>query len=348
MKTPDIGAPGLGPPLRPRISVEDLLAAKNTPPMRDLADVAADTFDSDEELQEFLTFTRAERHRDLARSPDREFGWPSSVPCLHSATMNTNWADGVTRVAVLTGAGISTDSGIPDYRGPSGVWTQSPDLVAAFTYDSFMGDPAVRARFWQTYLGHAAWQAKPNAAHRALAGLERSGAAVRILTQNVDGLHQKAGSSGRKVLELHGTMHEVVCTGCHVRTSSDATLVRVADGDIDPRCTVCGGILKLAVVLFGERLDPSTVGHAKRIAAQSGLMLAVGSSLQVDPAASLCAVAVEAGHRLVIVNRDPTPYDDLSVEVIREPIGLALPRICAILAANASTTSRAPDPESAV
>ncbi|HEX8627981.1 MAG TPA: Sir2 family NAD-dependent protein deacetylase [Catenuloplanes sp.] len=244
-----------------------------------------------------------------------------------------SWADGVTRVAVLTGAGISTDSGIPDYRGPSGVWTRDPALAKAFTQHSFMADAAVRATFWQTYLGHAAFQAEPNAAHRALADLERAGVAVRILTQNVDGLHQKAGSSPRKVLELHGSIDEVVCTGCRARTPSAQTLARVAAGDIDPRCADCGAIVKLAVVLFGEHLDPATVAHAERIAANSGLLLAVGSSLRVEPVASLCAVAVNAGHRLVIVNRDPTPYDDLAVAVIREPIGTALPRICAALSA---------------
>jgi NAD-dependent deacetylase len=247
--------------------------------------------------------------------------------------MTMSWTTGADRVAVLTGAGISTDSGIPDYRGPDGVWTRDPALVAAFTYEAFMADPQVRATFWRTYLGHAVWRAEPNAAHRALADLERRGVAVRILTQNVDGLHQRAGSSARKVLELHGSLHEVVCTGCGERTPSRVTLGRVAAGDTDPRCPACGGILKLAVVLFGENLDPGTAGLAERIASHSGVFLVVGSSLQVEPVASLCAVAVNGGNRLVIVNRDPTPYDDLAVEVIREPIGDAVPRICAALAA---------------
>ncbi|WP_030435761.1 SIR2 family NAD-dependent protein deacylase [Actinoplanes subtropicus] len=242
-----------------------------------------------------------------------------------------SWIGGVERVAVLTGAGISTDSGIPDYRGPSGVWTLDPALVKAFTYQSFMADPGVRAAFWHTYREHPAWQAQPNAAHHALAGLERSGVAVRVLTQNVDGLQQRAGSSRRKVLELHGTMHEVICTGCGRRTPSEQTMARVEAGDSDPRCTDCGAILKLAVVLFGEHLDPATTGLAERIAANAELLLAVGSSLRVEPVASLCAVAVNAGSRLVIVNRDPTPYDDLAVEIIREPIGVALPQICAAI-----------------
>jgi len=209
------------------------------------------------------------------------------------------------------------------------------------TYRSFMAEAEVRATFWQTYLGHAAWRAEPNAAHRSLADLERAGVAVRILTQNVDRLHQKAGSSPRKVLELHGSIHEVVCTGCRARTPSAQTLARVAAGDGDPRCTDCDAILKLAVVMFGEHLDPATAGQAERIAANSQLMLAVGSSLRVEPVASLCAVAVNAGNRLVIVNREPTPYDDLAVEVIREPIGTALPRICAAFSAAARATSGA-------
>ncbi|GAB3142651.1 Sir2 family NAD-dependent protein deacetylase [Micromonospora sonneratiae] len=242
-----------------------------------------------------------------------------------------DWAYGVTRVAVMTGAGISTDSGIPDYRGPNGVWTRDPAAAEVFTYPNFMADPAVRRRFWQRYLNHAAWQAEPNAAHRALAELERSGSSVRILTQNIDGLHQLAGSTPRKVLELHGSMRTVVCTGCGERTPTGQTLARVAEGEHDPSCPSCGSILKLGLVMFGEHLDATVLGQAKRVAAVSQLLLVVGSSLLVEPAASLCAVAADAGARLVIVNRDPTPYDHLAVDVIREPIGVAVPRIAAAL-----------------
>ncbi|WP_319462036.1 Sir2 family NAD-dependent protein deacetylase [Micromonospora sp. RTP1Z1] len=229
---------------------------------------------------------------------------------------------------------ISTDSGVPDYRGPNGVWTRDPAAAEAFTYDRFMADPAARARFWRTYADHPAWLAEPNAAHRATVELERSSVAVRILTQNVDGLHQRAGSAVRKVLELHGTMHEVVCTGCGARTPTARTLTRVRAGETDPRCDDCGAVLKLAVVLFGEYLDDRVLSQARQIAAASQLLLAVGSSLLVEPAASLCAVAVAAGARLVIVNRDETPYDHLADEVLREPIGAILPRIVAALAAN--------------
>jgi NAD-dependent deacetylase len=239
---------------------------------------------------------------------------------------------GARRIAVLTGAGISTDSGIPDYRGPDGVWTKDPAAADLFTIDNFLADPEVRRRFWQRYVGHSAWQAEPNAAHRALVDLERAGVAVRVLTQNIDGLHQRAGTPARKVLELHGSMHSSECTGCGATTPTTEVLARVAAGEADPPCPDCGGILKLAVVLFGQHLDGQVIGHARNIAAAGDLFLAVGCSLQVEPAASLCMVAVEAGANLVIVNRDPTPYDDQAVEVVREPISTAIPRICGILA----------------
>jgi NAD-dependent deacetylase len=243
------------------------------------------------------------------------------------------WGRDVRRVAVLTGAGISTDSGVPDYRGPNGVWTRDPALADAFRYDRFMADPDVRARFWQTYLGHAAWRAEPNAGHHALAELDRAGLAVRILTQNVDGLHQMTGIAPRKVLELHGSMRSVVCTGCQQRSPASETLARVAAGETDPACPACGGVLKLAVVLFGQHLDHDTFAQAEKIAEASQLLLAVGSSLQVEPVASLCRVAVLAGARLVIVNRDPTPYDGMADALVREPISTALPRITAALTA---------------
>jgi NAD-dependent deacetylase len=252
-----------------------------------------------------------------------------------------DWARGVSRVAVFTGAGVSTDSGIPDYRGPNGVWTRNPEAAEAFTYRRFIADPAIRARLWRAYLGHAAWQALPNAAHLAIAELERGGLSVRVLTQNVDGLHQKAGSSPRKVLELHGTIHEVMCMSCRTRTPTAQTLARVEAGDEDPACPDCGGVLKLATVLFGENLDFATLAHAEKLARNCQLMLAVGSSLQVEPAASLCRVAAESGAALVIVNQQRTPYDGWATEVVREPIGVAVPAICAELISSAPPTPAA-------
>jgi NAD-dependent deacetylase len=249
---------------------------------------------------------------------------------LMSASQDAAWARGVSRVAVLTGAGISTDSGIPDFRGPQGVWTRNPGAERMSTYREYLGDPALRRRSWQARLAHPAWSAEPNAAHTALAKLAGS-TDTWVITQNIDGLHQKAGTPADRVLELHGTMYRVVCVGCGARTEMAAALDRVRAGEADPPCEECGGILKSATVMFGQPLDRAVLARAAQAAAGCQLMLAVGSTLTVEPAASLCAVATDAGARLVIVNRDPTPYDAIATEVIREPIGTAIPRITDVL-----------------
>ncbi|MGW5724208.1 SIR2 family NAD-dependent protein deacylase [Amycolatopsis sp. NPDC003865] len=237
---------------------------------------------------------------------------------------------GARLVGVLTGAGISTASGIPDYRGPDGVWTRSPGAANAFTVENFMADAGVRGEFWRGYRGHAAWRAEPNAAHRALADLDGGGTAVRVLTQNVDGLHQKAGLAARKVLELHGTMHTTRCTACAARVPTTEVLERREE---DLRCPRCGGILQPDVVLFGQRLDGEVLGRARNVAAASEVFLAVGSSLQVEPAASLCAVATGARATLVIVNRQPTPYDEDADFVLRDDIETVVPELCAAVRA---------------
>jgi NAD-dependent deacetylase len=234
-------------------------------------------------------------------------------------------------VAILSGAGISTDSGIPDYRGPNGLWRRDPEAEKLVTYAYYMGDPEIRRRSWQMRRTNRTPHAEPNAAHLAVAGLERAGVPVRVITQNVDGLHQSAGLSARKVLELHGSARSVVCTGCGVRTPMVDALARVEAGEDDPPCLDCGGILKSATVMFGERLDPVVLGDALAIAKACSVFLAVGSSLQVQPAAGLVGVAADHGARLVIVNAEPTPYDERADEVVREPIGTALPRLLAEL-----------------
>ncbi|MFG2212094.1 NAD-dependent deacetylase [Streptomyces sp. NPDC048638] len=230
-------------------------------------------------------------------------------------------------VAILSGAGISTDSGIPDYRGPNGLWRRDPEAEKLVTYDAYMADPEIRRRSWRMRLDSPAFRARPNAAHEAVARLERSGAPVRVITQNVDGLHQLAGMPERKVLELHGTARAVTCTRCRARSSMAWALERVAAGEADPPCLVCGGILKSATVMFGQRLDPQVLGTALGLAKAAEVFLAVGTTLQVHPAASLAGIAAEHGARLVIVNADPTPYDEIADEVVREPIGSALPRL---------------------
>ncbi|MFI5838114.1 SIR2 family NAD-dependent protein deacylase [Catenuloplanes sp. NPDC051500] len=241
------------------------------------------------------------------------------------------WAQHVSRVVVFTGAGVSTASGIPDYRGPDGVWTRTPGLAEAFEYDRFMSDPAVRALFWRTYANHAAWDAAPNGAHRAIAALDRPGMALRVLTQNIDGFHQRAGLAERKVLELHGTMHRTDCTGCGRSLPTAEVRARVLAGEADPRCGGCGGVLKLGTVLFGQELDPVVLGNAAAIMQAAQLVIAVGSSLLVNPAAGLLALAVDRGAHLVVINRDPTPYDELAAEVIREDIEVAVPRVTGYL-----------------
>ncbi|MET8561917.1 Sir2 family NAD-dependent protein deacetylase [Streptomyces flaveolus] len=228
-------------------------------------------------------------------------------------------------VALLSGAGISTDSGIPDYRGPNGLWRRDPEAEKLVTYEYYMTDPEIRRRSWRMRRENQTLQAEPNAAHRAVAELEKSGVPVRVITQNVDGLHQLAGMPARKVLELHGSARSVVCTGCGARGPMEDALARVEAGEEDPPCLECGGILKTATVMFGERLDPVVLGEAVAVTKASQVFIAVGSSLQVQPAAGLAGVAADHGARLVIVNAEPTPYDGLADEIVREPIGTALP-----------------------
>lgn len=230
-------------------------------------------------------------------------------------------------VAVLSGAGISTDSGIPDFRGVNGLWTKNPIAELAAQYGDYVRDPDLRRRSWLARRDNPAWGAQPNEGHRALVRLEQSGRAVRILTQNIDRLHQKAGSSPRKVLELHGNMFEVVCIGCGEGSAMADALARVAAGEPDPACRSCGGILKAATIMFGQNLDAEVIGSAAAFAKACSIFLAVGTSLQVHPAAGLCALAVDGGADLVIVNQDPTPYDELATAVYHEPISEALPRI---------------------
>lgn len=243
----------------------------------------------------------------------------------------------MTLVAILSGAGISTDSGIPDYRGPKGLWRRDPEAEKLVTYDFYMADPEIRRRSWQMRRNSATWRAEPNAGHRAVAELDRrDGVAVRVLTQNVDGLHQLGGMPDRKVLELHGTARAVTCTRCHARSSMAEALERVEAGEEDPPCHVCGGILKSATVMFGERLDPVVLGEAMAIAKASEIFIAVGTTLQVQPAASLAGIAAEHGARLIVVNAEPTPYDEQAAEVVREPIGTALPELLRRLASGPS------------
>jgi NAD-dependent deacetylase len=235
------------------------------------------------------------------------------------------WIAATDAVTCLTGAGISTDSGIPDFRGPNGVWTKDPAAQALFTIQHYVEDPEVRRRAWRERRAHPAWGAEPGPGHHALVRLERDGRLVAIVTQNIDGLHQRAGNDPDRVIEIHGTLHEVACLSCGDRSPMPEALARVAAGEEDPPCRVCGGILKSATISLGQSLDPHVLQAAVEAAAGCELFLAVGTSLQVMPAAGLCDVAKEAGARLVVVNAEPTPYDGVADAVVREPIGEILP-----------------------
>ena len=237
---------------------------------------------------------------------------------------------GAHRVVALTGAGISTDSGIPDFRGPDGVWTRNPAAARMFTLQAYRDDPQVRRQAWRNRRDHPAWHARPNAAHAALARLAAAGRLRAVITQNIDGLHQRAGVPDEQVIEIHGTLFEVECLGCAQRTAMAEALERVAAGEPDPPCRSCGGILKAATISFGQQLDRTTLRRAVEAAAGCDLMLAVGTSLTVQPAAALVEVAAaEAGAPGVIVNASPTPYDHIADAVVREPIGAVLPTLLA-------------------
>ena len=250
------------------------------------------------------------------------------------------WIDEAERVTVLTGAGISTDSGIPDFRGPNGVWTKNPDAEKTATLDFYMSDPEIRKRAWQNRLTFEAWTAEPNAGHTALVELERRGKLLALITQNVDGLHQKAGTDPAKVVEIHGTVHEVNCMSCGERAPMQRALDRVRAGEEDPACRTCGGILKSATISFGQNLVAHDLLRAEAAAQGCDLLLAVGSSLGVFPAAGVVPIAKRHNAKVVIVNAEPTPFDDIADAVLRGSISQVLPAIVR----GARPLTRADDP----
>ncbi|MGH0032185.1 MAG: SIR2 family NAD-dependent protein deacylase [Myxococcota bacterium] len=242
------------------------------------------------------------------------------------------WIDEAERVLVLTGAGISTDSGIPDFRGPQGVWTKNPAAEKMATLQHYMADPEVRRNAWRTRVEMAAHERQPNAGHAALVELERRGKLLALVTQNVDGLHQKAGTSPERVIEIHGTLHEVMCMECDERAPMERALARVRAGEEDPACRSCGGILKSATISFGQNLVPDDLARSQQAAEECDLLLAVGSTLAVYPAAGVVPIAAQRGARVVILNAEPTELDDLAHAVVRGSISELLPRMVAATA----------------
>jgi NAD-dependent deacetylase len=223
----------------------------------------------------------------------------------------------------LTGAGMSTASGISDFRGPGGIWSRYTPV----TIQEFLASDDARRRYWEykqaTFDEFAG--AEPNAGHRALVHLEEARHLEAVITQNIDGLHQAAGS--QRVLELHGTDREVLCLSCDRRFSRAAIQVRLLEGDAVPRCTACDGFLKPATVSFGQSLPEDVLNRAAQLAHESRCLLALGSSLVVHPAAGLPVVAKRSGAALVVVNREPTPVDALADVVIRDDVSEVLPAL---------------------
>jgi len=230
-------------------------------------------------------------------------------------------------ITVLTGAGISTDSGIPDFRGPQGVWTKNPGAERTSTLQDYLADADVRRQAWRNRLASPAWEARPNPGHLAVVELERQGRLRAVVTQNIDELHQRAGSSPELVIDVHGSMWGWRCWSCGATGPMDEVLARLRAGEDDPRCAVCGGILKSTTVSFGQQLDPGVLEAALAAATSCDLLLAVGSTLQVQPVAGLVPLAVRSGAAVVIVNAQPTPYDGIADAVVREPISAALPAL---------------------
>jgi len=240
------------------------------------------------------------------------------------------------RVVVLTGAGISTDSGIPDFRGPDGVWTKNPAAEKAAHLDVYLRDPEVRRRSWQHRLTSPMWASEPNAGHLALVELERSGRLDTLVTQNIDGLHHKAGTDPARTVEIHGTAMEVVCLRCGDRQPAEPIHARVRGGEEDPACLVpghdglvCGGILKSATISFGQSLRTEDLTRSEAAALRCDLLLAVGSTLAVYPAANVVPMAQRSGAAIIIVNGEATAMDELATVLLRGDISSILTALVA-------------------
>ncbi len=231
------------------------------------------------------------------------------------------------RIVVLTGAGISTGSGIPDFRGPEGVWTKDPTAERRATIQHYVSDPEHRKRTWRGRVDGDMWRGEPNAGHHALAQLEERAALDTLVTQNVDGLHHLAGNSPEKIIEIHGNVREAKCLSCGGHGPMEETIDRVRAGEEDPACLLCGGMLKSATISFGENLVPADLQRAQLAAASADLFLAIGTSLVVYPVAGLPELALRNGAALVVLTAEETPYDQYAVAVLRVRLEEALPAI---------------------
>lgn len=273
--------------------------------------------------------------------PTRERPQPPAAPHARLAA----WLQAHRRIVVLTGAGVSTASGIPDFRSAGGIWTRYDPR--RFTFSRYVASQEVRAEAWRMRRELWGQRTRPNAAHRAVTELERTGRAVGVVTQNIDGLHSDAGA--RAVIELHGSARRVCCIGsrprkgtpqgCGFAAPADWALARLEAGEVDPRCPDCGGIMKSATVSFGQNVDPATLQRARDRVHAAEAVLALGSSLRVQPAASLPAQAADRGVPLAIVNREPTPLDERADLVAHGAVEHLLP---AAVAARDDTAGQQP------
>ena len=221
---------------------------------------------------------------------------------------------------------MSTESGIPDFRGPNGLWTKHPEAMKMFDLASYRADPAVRKAAWRVRHDGGILQAEPNDGHSAVAAWETDQRRLTVATQNIDGLQQRANSA-TEVLELHGTFWQSMCLSCDERRPIQDTFARLEDGETDPDCESCGGILKSATIAFGQNLDADVMADAAAAAQACDLAVAIGSTLSVQPAASLCSVAMAGGAPLVIINAEATDYDSFATLVLRGRIGETLQRV---------------------
>jgi NAD-dependent deacetylase len=238
------------------------------------------------------------------------------------------WIKASKRIVVFSGAGLSTESGIPDFRSPGGVWDRyNPE---DFYFQNFLSSEVSREKYWQmsTEMYEPIKKAQPNLAHLAIAELEKLGKLDCVITQNIDGLHFKAGNSEEKVIQLHGTAMYVSCLSCNKRYDRDEIQERLKKGLKVPYCNDCGGPLKPATISFGQSMPERETEEAYHRSSLSDLFIVIGSSLVVQPAASMPLVAKRNGAKLVIINRDPTPYDGMADIVIH---GQAGPTMASIL-----------------
>lgn len=234
------------------------------------------------------------------------------------------WIRSARSTVALTGAGMSTESGIPDFRGPDGVWTRDPRAERLSNIGYYVADAAVRRESWVRRLEHPAWGAEPNAAHRALAALEAAGRLELLVTQNIDGLHQIAGS--KHVVELHGHLRTASCLECGHQTTLDEVWPLAEQGQV-ARCETCGGLMKPDVILFGEPLPYDALRAAQEAALFCDVLISIGTSLEVEPASDLPHLARRSGSRVIIINRQPTIADKIADVTIHDDVATVLPAI---------------------